>query len=161
VVLPLIGERQSRPLIKTAFSEGAADISPDGRWLAYHSDESGRFEVYVRPFPGVDDGKWQVSTAGGTMPVWSPAGGELFYAAPDGAITVVRVTSGSTWSSEAPATLFSGPYLGLAGGRTFDVSLDGQRFLMLKNVETGDDSRAAIVIVQHFAERLKQLLPVD
>jgi serine/threonine-protein kinase len=76
-LLPLQGERRAQPLIQTPFTERNADISPDGRWLAYESNDSGQLEVYVRPFPNVNDGRWQVSTGGGTVPLWAGTG-EMF-----------------------------------------------------------------------------------
>jgi serine/threonine-protein kinase len=73
-------------LTKTPSTERNGEISPDGRWIAYESDESGQFEIYVRPFPKIDTGRWQISTAGGTRPVWAKNGQELFYMAPLGAL---------------------------------------------------------------------------
>ena len=78
-VLTLDDERRVEPLIATEFYEGSAAISPDGRWLAYESDASGQPEVYVQPFPNVDDGRWQISSTGGRMPNWGPNGRKLFY----------------------------------------------------------------------------------
>ena len=104
-VLTLDETRTSRPLIATEFSELNAEISPDGRWLAYDSNESGRTEVYVRPFPEVDDGRWQVSTAGGSWPVWSADGQTLFFIGgsflgPTGMVAVsVQTSSGFASSS--------------------------------------------------------------
>ena len=68
-VLTLQGERRAEPLVQTAFNERNAEISPDGRWLAYHSNESGQDEIYVRPFPDANSGRWQISTGGGARPV--------------------------------------------------------------------------------------------
>ncbi len=79
LLLPLQGERRAQPLVQTPFTERNADISPDGRWLAYESNESGQFEIYVRPFPNVNDGRWRVSTGGGTVPLWARNGREMFF----------------------------------------------------------------------------------
>jgi Tol biopolymer transport system component len=80
MVLPLGGDRQPRALIAQAsFAERGGDVSPDGKWIAYYSDESGTFQVYVRPYPDVNSGRWQVSGDGGILPKWSPNGRELFY----------------------------------------------------------------------------------
>ena len=73
-----LSDRKAQPFLRTPFNETAPRFSPDGRWLAYISDESGRFEIYVQPYPG-PGGKWQISTEGGTEPVWNPNGRELFY----------------------------------------------------------------------------------
>jgi len=99
---PSQGFGEPRPLIRTNFQERTAEISLDGRWLAYESDESGRLEVYVRPFPEVNDGRWQVSTTGGRMPLWARNGRELFYLAPDGPIMAVPVERASSWRSGTP-----------------------------------------------------------
>ena len=85
-LLTLEGERRVETLVQTTFTERNGEISPDGRWLAYQSDESGQFEIYVRPFPDVNSGRWQISTGGGTRPLWARRGRELFYVAPDGAV---------------------------------------------------------------------------
>jgi serine/threonine-protein kinase len=104
------------------------DISPDGRWLAYASNDAGRSEIYVRPFPDVNAGRWQVSTAGGASPRWSRDGRELFYMK-EGKVTVVSVTATAPpLAVGRPTELFPGPY-----ATSFDVSADGQRFLMMKN----------------------------
>jgi eukaryotic-like serine/threonine-protein kinase len=108
------------------------EISPDGQWLAYQSDESGSFEVYIRPFPEVESGRWQVSIGGGIQPAWSPDARELFYLAP-GRLMSVPIRGGVTPSVGTPrvilpALTFS-PYN--RSGRIYDVSPDGQRFLIL------------------------------
>ena len=113
--------------------DAAGEISPDGRWLAYHSNESGRNEVYVRPFPNVDGGRWQISTGGGSRPAWSGNGRELFYFGPNTAMMVVAVQTTPTFSTGNPSKLFDGPWFAQQGGRTYDVSRDGQRFLMIKD----------------------------
>ena len=87
-VLSLAGDRGVETLVATAFSERNAELSPDGRWMAYESAQSGQEEVYVRPFPNVDDGQWQISTSNGTQPLWSPDGRELFYRQGDVLMTV-------------------------------------------------------------------------
>jgi Tol biopolymer transport system component len=79
MLLPLIGDRRPKPLVQTVFIEAWGEISPDGHWLAYQSNESGQFEIWVTPFPNVTTGKWQVSTSGGTQPLWARHGQELFY----------------------------------------------------------------------------------
>jgi hypothetical protein len=169
-VLALDGERRVTPLIRTAFNERNGEISPDGRWLAYESNESGRDEIYVRPFPAVDAGRWQVSTGGGRQPLWARTGRELFYVAPDGALVGARVENGERvergtgFRAGAPMILVRGEYYrGSAGllGRTYDVSPDSQRFLMIKGSGGADDTaaRPAIVVIQNWVEELKGLLP--
>ena len=104
-----LGDRKPRPFLKTQYNESSPKFSPDGRWLAYVSDESGRWEVYVQPFPG-PGGKWQISTEGGTEPVWNPAGRELFYRMGN-RMMAVATTLQPAFSADKPRVLFEGPWL--------------------------------------------------
>ena len=107
-------------------------------------------------------GQWLISTAGGTKPLWAPGGRELFYVALDGAIMAVRVEArGGTWGAGSPAKVVEGPYVtrSSASVRTYDVSGDGQRFLLVKPAKQGAASQ--IVVVQHWVEELKRLMPVN
>ena len=164
VLLPLEGEHRPRPLLQTPFDELNAEVSRDGHWLAYESNESGRDEIYVRPFPNVDGGKWQVSTNGGTEPLWARNGQELFYESM-GALMRVPLTMGSTLEVGTPRKLFDGPYLfrapGLGVGRMYDVSADGQRFLMIKESSGADERPPSprMILVQNWFEELKRLVP--
>jgi serine/threonine-protein kinase len=112
LALLLLGPpRRTEALLTTPFNETNAEISPDGRWLVYDSDESGRSEVYVRPFPNVEEGRWQVSRDGGTRPTWSRNGRELFYltkAGVDAVLMSVSIESGEGWRAGAPTQLFAG-----------------------------------------------------
>ena len=99
------------PPAETLFDGAWPEFSPNGRYLAYQSDESGRSEVYVRPFPQVDSGRWQISTTGGTRPAWARSGRELFYLDASNTLTAVPVqTSGSTFSAGTPAKVFDAKY---------------------------------------------------
>jgi serine/threonine-protein kinase len=146
--------------VQTPFIERNGEVSPDGRWLAYEANDSGRFNIYVRPFPDTASGYWQVSTEGGTRPLWARNGQELFYLDPTGAVMRVAVTHGTTWAATAPTKLFDGPYGAIANqsGRTYDISPDGERFLMIK-AESSDEAGApaSIVVVQNWGEELKRL----
>jgi serine/threonine-protein kinase len=129
-----IADRTIRPLLQSRSNELNADLSPDGRWLAYESDESGTPSVDVRPFPDINAGHWQVST-GGRAPRWSGDGKELYFLALDGAMMVARVEPSAAFVSHPPAVLFEHHnFVGAASsiGRTYDVSPDGSRFLMFK-----------------------------
>lgn len=132
-VLPTSGPRTPRQVVATAASESAAMFSPNGRWVAYVSDGSGREEVYVQPFPGPGT-REQVSVNGGTEPVWSRDGRELFYR--EGSrLMMVSVGGGVSFKPSAPATLFEGRYEAAPyGGRSanYDVSMDGRRFVMVR-----------------------------
>ncbi len=140
-VLPLLGERKPRPFLRTPFSETGPQFSLDGRWLAYVSDESGRNEIYVQPFPG-PGGKWQISTEGGTEPVWA-RNGELFYWNGNQMMAVETKTQ-PTFSAGTPRLLFEGLYQrNLAPGvAQYAVAADAQRFVMVKAAETGTGPRA-------------------
>jgi serine/threonine-protein kinase len=154
----------TEPFAETRFKGAVAHFSPNGRYLAYQSDESGRNEVYVRPFPRVNNGRWQVSTAGGTRPVWAQSGRELFYLDASNTLTAVPVrTSEPTIGIGSPAKVFDNKYAEPNPSRHFDVSPDGQRFLMLKDSPPGDQSAtpARIVVVEHWFEELKQRVPTN
>jgi serine/threonine-protein kinase len=157
--LSLDGTRRVTPVVQTRFIEANGELSPDRHWLAYESDSSGQKEVYVQPFPS-GAGRWPISTAGGLQPVWARSGKELFYATTDGSMMRVEVAaSGDTWRAGIPVELFRGRYeLGTAG-RMYDVSADGQHFLMLKRVADQSNASPAIVVVQNFAEELKTRVP--
>jgi serine/threonine-protein kinase len=160
VVLPLEGERRASPLVQTTFNERDAEVSPDGRWVAYGSNESGQSEVYVRPFPDVDGGHWQVSTGGGTRPLWARSGRELFYLVEPGRMMSVSIPPGPTFAAGKPQVMFEGRYY-TGGGRSYDVSPDGRRFLMIKEARpTGEvPPPAQLIVVQNWTEELKRLVP--
>jgi len=157
-VLSLKDKKRS-PFLVTPATEGAPRFSPDGRFIAYVSDESGRPEIYVQPFPG-PGGKWQISTDGGIEPVWNRNGRELFYRNRN-RMMAVPVTTEPTFSAGHPSMLFEGEYLASpfpATGVTYDVTADGQRFLMVK--ETPQASDIKINVVANWFEELKRLAPV-
>ena len=156
---PGVSQSPLESLAETRFKGSMADFSPNGRYIAYQSEESGRSEIYIRPFPRVNNGRWQVSTAGGTRPVWAPSGRELFYLDASNALTAVPVGAfGPTISIGIPAKLFDTKYAEPNPSRHYDVSADGGRFLMLKASATGDPNATPVsmVIVEHWFEELKQ-----
>ena len=162
-LLPLAGEHRPQPLLAEPFNELNAEVSPNGKWLAYESNQSGRYEIYLRPFPNVDAPKQQVSTNGGTQPLWAQSGQELFYESM-GTLMRVPVKTGSTFERGTPEKVFDAPYLVRPPqllGRHYDVSADGQRFLMLKETGVADDRppSARIILVQNWFEDLKRLVP--
>jgi eukaryotic-like serine/threonine-protein kinase len=138
-VLPMEGDKKPWPFLKTNVNEGDGEFSPDGRWVAYDSDQSGRIEVYVRPFveratANQTVGQWQVSTAGGMQPRWAANGNELYYVAPGGRLMAVPITAvAATFQAGAPTPLFAVPMVGAGTnvdfGRQYDVARDG-RFLI-------------------------------
>jgi Tol biopolymer transport system component len=144
----------ARTFIRTQFNELEAVFSPDGRFVAYQSDESGRWEVYVQPYPG-PGAKEQVSTEGGLAPAWNPKGGELFYQTAT-SLMAVRMENGK--SAGAPARLFAWPRT-RDYRREYDVSPDGQHFLMLESADPGQ-AASQINVVLNWFEELKRLVPI-
>ncbi|GIS80960.1 MAG: hypothetical protein CM1200mP14_25260 [Gammaproteobacteria bacterium] len=136
-------------------SESNASISPDGRWLTYQSNESGRWEVYVHPFPNVGDARWQVSTQGGRIPVWARGGHELYYVSVlDSRLMAVPITEGTTFIHGEPAELFIIQGLERAGANTpfYDVMPGDERFVMILD----DEVSGRLIFVENFLEELIQ-----
>lgn len=152
-------ERKPQVFLQTAFNEAAPSFSPDGHRLAYVSDESSRNEIYVQPYPG-PGGKSQISTDGGTEPVWNPNGRELFYRSGD-KMMAVEVATGTAFSTGKPRLLFQGDYAPTPFVfPNYDVSADGQRFLMIKSAaEQGQSALIQINVVLNWTEELKQRVP--
>jgi serine/threonine-protein kinase len=161
-VLSLEGPRQEKMLLEsTLFSETNGNVSRDGRWLAYQSNESGRDEIYLAPFPDVTASKRQVSTQGGTRPLWSKDGRELFYYVGPDTIMSVAVTLGPVPSLGKPTVVVKGSYaVAINAGRHYDVSPDGKRFLLLKDVAPPPNipSRTSqLHFIQHWDQELKRI----
>ena len=157
-------------LLGEAYFEGEPAVSPDGRWIAYASDETGRLEVYVRPFPDVGAGRWQVSSQGGRLPGWAHGGRELYFTEnrQGTAMWVVEVESAATFTFGTPAVLFEPPggWSGTAlTGNAYDIAPDDQRFLIATQgrVDGGagqdGDGGPARVLVNNFFEELKRMVP--
>jgi serine/threonine-protein kinase len=170
-----IAERKLEPLLADPkFSEDNPQLSPDGKWLAYQSNESGRFEISVRPFPDVQAGRWRISHDGGTRPVWSRDGRELFFltspsvasnvanVAPNVPVTMMSasVHSSPTFHTDNPVKLFSGLYFAGLSGTTYDVAPKGDKFLMIKPVAATTTQRPRILIVENWFEELNKLVPL-
>ena len=162
-VLPLQGSKAPQPVAHTRFGEGSMKFSPDGHWVAYSSDESGKPEVYVQAFPGPGL-KLQVSKDGGIDPVWRRSGGELFYRS-ENKMMVVSVMTSPKFKASAPRQLWEGSYsqgiaasCGMPGvsSSNYDVTADGQRFLMVRD-EDASASSTKIVVVLNWVEQLKAI----
>jgi Tol biopolymer transport system component len=150
--------REAQPFIRTRFNEAVPRFSPDGHWLAYISDESGRFEIYVQPYPG-PGGKRQISTEGGTEPVWNPNGRELFYRSGN-RMMAVDIATQPGFTAGKPQILFEEQYepapIPISN---YDVSPDGQRFLMLKPCDQQQSAPTQINVVLNWFEELKRRVP--
>jgi dipeptidyl aminopeptidase/acylaminoacyl peptidase len=133
------------PILQTEANETAATFSPDGQWIAYNSDESGRYEVFVKSFPG-GEGKRQVSTGGGIGPLWRGDGKELFYQAPDGKLMAVAVKVGTSFETGTPAPLFEFRASANVITPYYDVTRDGRRFLLSTVVETEPNAPLTVVV---------------
>jgi len=145
-VLPLFGERKPMVFLQTDFAEEYARFSPDERWIVYVSNESGKREIYVRGFPD-SGGKWQISNNGGTQPHWRRDGKELFYLSPDKKLMAVEVNgSSNTFESGIPKTLFDLHIPPTDRFSDYDVTADGQRFLVNTVVEQNVHSPVTVVL---------------
>jgi serine/threonine-protein kinase len=146
-------------LIETPADDRNAELSPNGGYLAYQSNESGQFEIYVRPYPQIGGGRWQVSTNFGKGATWARNGRELFYMDRTNHLMSVPVdTQGATFRAGAPVAVFQTPYATPFAWRMYDVSTDGARFLMIKD-RFSQTAAPTIVVAQNWLEELKRILP--
>jgi eukaryotic-like serine/threonine-protein kinase len=163
-VLPLSpgnsGSNKPEPYWKTKFSEGQPQFSPDGRFVAYRSDESGRDEIYVRPFPNAASGKWMVSTTGGTSPLWRADGKEMFYLAPGSKAMAVEVSTTPTFSARIPKALFDAPVWERGGVarnvRRWAVAADGKKFLINATSNAASGNATPINVILNWQALLKR-----
>ena len=156
-VLSLV-DRALKPLLKTSFNQVNGEVSPDGRWILYQSEEGSTVEeVHVRPYPDTDAGHWQISTGGGRMPLWSRSGREILYVArgPDRlmAVPVTPVAAGAPFGT--PVVLFAAPYRLTAIGRTFDISPDDKRFVFVRSGDTEANTLPALTVIVHWLDSVK------
>jgi Tol biopolymer transport system component len=170
--LSLDAESTARPLMAESYSELHPAISPDGRWIAYETHEISRpggHDIYIRPFPNIDDGKWLISSRGGEYPVWAPDGRELYYWSYSGQMTAVRIETEPAFAVGNPEELFGGEYLTFTANRPFDISPDGQRFLMIKEDSQAREAAEAVetlpitelIVVENWDEVLRGLVQVE
>jgi serine/threonine-protein kinase len=167
--LSLDDEPTARPLMTESFKEEFPVISPDGRWIAYESDQSqsGSGEIYVRPFPNLDDGKWLISTRGGEAPMWAPNGRELYYYA--GRMMAVMIETEPAFAAGNPEVLFRGEYFVTHSNSPYDISPDGQRFLMMKEDPQPQEAAEPVetppitelIVVDNWDEVLRRITPVE
>ena len=161
IVVSLDGDPTMETILGTDFAERNAALSPDGAWMAFESNSSGQYEVYVRPYPDVEGGQWLISTGGGEEPAWSPDGNELFYRASNRMMAVsIGTDSGFTYGTSQ--TLFEGPYRNREA-RTYDVAPDG-RFLMVSGAQGSDSDETQpleINVVVNWDQELLRRVPVN
>ena len=161
-LLPLTGERKPVPFLQTPFTETNARVSPNGRWIAYNSNETGGSEVYIRPFPS-GAGKWQVSTAGGARPAWSADGGELFFLSAErsaGKMMAAEIReSGSSVQPGIPHELFPQGFLNISHAQPYHpyaVAPDG-RFLIPRSLSgAAETTSLPITVVVNWMAALKK-----
>jgi Tol biopolymer transport system component len=162
LILPMAGDESSgwKPgepsvFLDSPWVENTPEFSPDGRWLAYMSNESGRFEVYVTPFPG-PGGRWQVSAAGGRFPKWSGLRRELFYYADDDRVmTVSYRMEGDKFEAETPRPWSKERLL----ARIYDVHPDGERIAVVTNLQKPESGRDQVVLILNFFDYLRRIAP--
>ena len=159
-------DSEPTPLFTGEYREISPAVSPDGRWIAYASDETGRYEIYVRPFPDVSESRVLVSINGGWNPQWAHSGGEIFFQGPANEMMVVAVDTDGAFSANTPNLLFEADpawYFANLGGTIYDLHPDDQRFLMAttRPAEGGsdDDTMPATVLVNNFFEELRRVVP--
>jgi len=157
-LLPLTGELKARPLLQATFTQTQSQPSPDGRWLAYASNESGVYEVFIRDFPGAG-GKWQVSQGGGVFPRWRGDGKELYYYGAGERLMAVSIAGQTSVEIGSPVPLFethmlNGPNVAVGFRAQYEVTRDGQRFLM--NVPVEEDAPSPITVVLNWVTALRK-----
>ena len=152
-ILPLHGEPKPRPFVQTAYTEWSPAFSPDGHWIAYESDESGRSQIYIQPFPG-PGGRWQISNEDGTRPFWNHDGRELYYIN-EKKVMVVPIQGGASFSAGTPRVLFEGDFF--ASGHFYDISPNGQQFFFIKDV-TPAGAPTEVNVILNWSSEIKRLL---
>ncbi len=151
---------RSELLIETPADDRNAELSPNGRFLAYQSNEPGQFEIYVRPYPQIGSGRWQASSNFGKGPTWARSGRELFYMDRTNHLMTVPVdTQGATFSAGAPVLVLQTSYATPFAWRMYDVSADANRFVMIKD-RFSHTADLTIVVAQNWIEELKRILPL-
>src|SRR5262249_12638027 len=150
-LLPLFGNQSPRPFLRTDNNELGAQISPDGRWVAYTSDESGKWEVYVSSFPAAT-GKWQISSTGGTQPRWRHDGREIFYLAANRKLISVEIKEGANFELGESKVMFE-TRCRYTGNVAYDVAPDGKKFLL--NSIVSEENASPLTVVVNWPSEMK------
>jgi Tol biopolymer transport system component len=151
------GDGRPKPLLNSIGPEGASTISPNGRWIAYRSNETGASRIHVRPYPEVSRSRRVVSDGPGDDPLWGPDGHELLYVTPEGVMVAPIVETGETVQRGTPRRLFSVDAYHRGNNYNWDISRDGKRFLMVKRGPVTEQTQ--ITVVQNWDQELKRLVP--
>jgi Tol biopolymer transport system component len=158
MIVPLQGAMTQSLVLTTQTRELNAEVSPNGHFIAYESNESGTEQVYVRPFPEAQSGRWQISTNGGTKPAWAAGGHELYYVSPDDHLLRVDVSSEPVFRAGAPKRVMESAIFARIGPRSYDVSPDG-RLLVIEVLGNAQSELTTITVVLGQGAELKRLLP--
>jgi Tol biopolymer transport system component len=161
LVLSMEEERRVQNLLRTPYIEVNAEISPDGTWFAYQSNESGELEIYIKPFSNPESERWKVSTNGGVQPLWNRNGQELYYIEGTNRMMAVSVQTQPNLEVQRPTLLFEQQFSLGPTGRTYDLSADGKRFLMIRENQPADTTVARITIVLNWFKELKERIPAE
>jgi serine/threonine-protein kinase len=156
MMVPIDGREKPRPLLAGQANELNGEVSPDGRWLAYESDESGVLEVYVRPFPQVQGGRWQISNGGGSHAAWDPGGRGVYYVGLDGRLLFASWSATTAPSVGVPVPIATPAIYEAIAPRSFDVAPDGKRLLVIELIQTGPLEAPSLTVVLNWAEELKR-----
>jgi serine/threonine-protein kinase len=157
------GSNQLKPLLTSSYSVGNSSLSPDGRWIAYDSNESGEYQVYVRALSGAG-GEWQVSTAGGRFPKWSRSSKEIFYNAQSNRAVMAApyTVSGDSFSPGTPEVWSPAQVPDLLGLASYDVDPDGKRFIVLKTTSLAEDAAPdKFGFIFNFFDYLRRVVPAE
>jgi Tol biopolymer transport system component len=153
---------RGEPLVHGPFDDWNGEVSPDGSLLAFQSGGAGTQEIYVSPYPDVSRARWQISSGGGQAPAWTRRGGELIYVDGSGRLTAVAIQrSGGDVHAISRTPIGTRSYASPVPWRSYDVSADGQRFLIIREDETTHASPIQFVVVQHWFDELRRILPTS
>jgi Tol biopolymer transport system component len=157
--MPITPGAKLVPVLATEFAESNADVSPDGRWMVYQSNEAGgTVEVFVRPYPNVHSGRWAITSGGGLQPMWTSAGAEILYVAADGKLMSVAVNTRAGFSTGPATVAVTAPFYTGNLPRTYDATPDGKQILIIEDVPGTRSSIDSITVVLNWGNELRRLV---